>query len=60
MLMLQSVLVMRLSGMEGSFLWRSQRLLHGKPSKLEHFTPLFKRDPDASFCTDLPLIPLSV
>lgn len=35
MLTPQFVLVTRLSGMEGSFLWRSQRHLHGESPTLE-------------------------
>lgn len=52
MLMQQSVLVTRLSGMEGSFLWRSQRHLHGESSALGVHTPLFERDLIASPFTD--------
>ena len=52
MLMQQFVLVTRLSGMVGSFLWRSRRHLHGESSTLEPHVPLFKRDLIASLCTD--------
>ena len=43
------VLVTRLSGMEGSFLWRSRRHLHGESSTSEPHVPLFKRDLIAHF-----------
>jgi len=58
MLMQQFVLVTRLSGMVGSFLWRSRRHLHGESSTLElvhHLgapCTIVQEGPHCSLCTD--------